>query len=181
MLDQATKDLANRWFNAARQGDINVLQQLLDEGIDINWRLMTFEEGELDDFISFRTTALMVATRYDQIDCMIFLINHGAAINELDARASPPLLYARSARATQILLENGADANYIEINDMTPLKHAVAFEDLACIELLLSYGADVNASDDIGRTAYNFIQGLNNDAMRVMLDSAKDRLENILK
>jgi ankyrin repeat protein len=66
-----------------------------------------------------------------------------------------PLLYAaRDGRVDEarLLLDNGADVELSEANEITPLLMALLNNQLAVANLLLDYGADVNVDDFYGRS-----------------------------
>lgn len=66
-----------------------------------------------------------------------------------------PLLYAaRDGRveSAKLLLDNGADVELAEANEITPLLMALLNNQLAVASLLLDYGADVNVDDFYGRS-----------------------------
>ena len=58
------------------------------------------------------------------------------------------------------LLQNGADTNARDAMDMTPLHHAVSYNNAGMVDLLLSNGADVNLKDEMGQTAMRLALGL---------------------
>jgi ankyrin repeat protein len=65
------------------------------------------------------------------------------------------LLYAaRDGRveSAKLLLDNGADVELAEANEITPLLMALLNNQLAVASLLLDYGADVNVDDFYGRS-----------------------------
>ena len=88
------------WFEAAASGDDEALRQVLDSGFDINAR------------DAKQNTALHLATRYKQVNCMRLLIEHGADVNARNDWASTPLhLAEKNIEVVRILLEAGADPN----------------------------------------------------------------------
>lgn len=66
-----------------------------------------------------------------------------------------PLLYAArdgQTAAARLLLENGADLEIAEANDITPLLMALLNNQLDVANLLLDHGAAINVADFYGRT-----------------------------
>ena len=58
------------------------------------------------------------------------------------------------------LLENGADPNIKDHRfgeDSTPIHGACKFDRLKAVEILIKYGADVNAKNTEGKTALDFV------------------------
>ncbi|MCC8277782.1 ankyrin repeat domain-containing protein [Campylobacter sp. VicNov18] len=120
-----------------------------------------------------------------------FLIQKGADVNQVNAFGKSPLFYAIEFNHTdiiQLLLQNGANVNqrYINNNEKlalsanigsnTPyfitfcaldhssksvLMHAATYGDVSILKLLLSKGADLNATDDLGFNALDFALAAN--------------------
>ncbi|MDX8388507.1 MAG: ankyrin repeat domain-containing protein [Ghiorsea sp.] len=88
------------WFEAAKNGDITTLEQLLTSGTDINNKDNT------------EKTALHIATKQAQLETMTWLIEHGADLNAQDKWLSTSLHIAeKNVVQVRILLEAGADPN----------------------------------------------------------------------
>jgi ankyrin repeat protein len=84
-------------------------------------------------------------------------------INELDEYSISPLMYAVSAyhkpniEMVKYLLEKGGNVNYKNRAGVTPLHYAMGNKkDNNIIKLLLDYGADVYAINEIGGTVENY-------------------------
>ena len=60
-------------------------------------------------------------------------------------------IYHGKERKLLALLKKGADVNFYDDVDTTPLMHAVSVEKLNCniVDLLIKHGADVNARDPV--------------------------------
>jgi hypothetical protein len=65
---------------------------------------------------------------------------------------TPPLFYARSPEAVRLLVEKGANVNYTDNNDLTPLHVAIEKNKPEVALALIESGADVTAKDVEGRT-----------------------------
>jgi len=90
----------NAWFKAAGSGDEEALQQLMNQGADVNAK----DAGE--------NTALHLATKHGHKNIMHLLIAHGADVNAQNDYLSTPLhLTERNMESIRILLEAGADPN----------------------------------------------------------------------
>jgi uncharacterized protein len=80
------------------------------------------------------------------------LLNAGADVQGSSSKYSTPLHYAALSHSTDVLklfLEKGASVTAVDLDKRTPLhdaKHAVD------IDLLVKYGADINARDDRGNS-----------------------------
>ncbi|ROV96187.1 hypothetical protein VSDG_04972 [Cytospora chrysosperma] len=78
-LPPAAIELAMRMYNAAREGNLELLQQAVLAGLPPN---MTNEKGD---------TLLMLAAYYGHAELVKFLIQHGADPNRLNDRLQSPL------------------------------------------------------------------------------------------
>ena len=112
---------------------IDIIRMLLDAGAD--------PDAATDD----RTTPLMVAAGL------------GRASYQPGAKRG---VRSQSAEAAvRILIDAGADINAVNEADFTAL-HGAAFRGLnEVIEYLVEHGADIDALDFRGRTAYRIVQG----------------------
>jgi len=111
--------------NAVVDKDFNILDSLLQTGIDVN---ITEEDRG--------ATVLMIASSFkDYEDVVLYLISRGADVNFRGKDGRTPLIWAagNSFESTKILLENNS------------------FEST---KILLENGADVNARGNDGMTAF---------------------------
>jgi len=91
------------WFEAAKNGDIEVLKQALHDDFDMNTQ---------DEKLN---TALHFATKHRQYDTMHFLIEQGADLMLQNDWLSTPLhLCEKDMDAIRILLEAGANPNILD-------------------------------------------------------------------
>lgn len=130
---------------AAQNGEANLVELLLWHGADI-------ETKDKDGL-----TPLGVAVLKQQKEIVDFLIKRGAKIDTLSIRGTTPLISATrtgSLELVQLLLKAGASKSINHINNYHnhALHYAVAAERIDIIELLLSYGADINLKNQKGYT-----------------------------
>jgi len=95
--------LAGRLYNAARQGDSELLQQALGAGLPVN---MTNEKGD---------TLLMLAAYHGHPDLVKTLLEHGADPNRLNDRGQSPLagaVFKGEDGVVEALLAGGADPDH---------------------------------------------------------------------
>jgi len=141
----ADADASGLVAQAARQGDLGRIRELLAAGEQVN-------EPESDG----STGALWAAHQADP-DMLTTLIAAGADVNAPNRFGVTPLLEAaRTGGSTivRILLENGADISAAALEGETPLMSAARAGDVESVSLLLAAGSDPNAAEDFqGQTA----------------------------
>jgi len=125
---------AGALHDAARQGDITAITELLEGGADIN-------EFEI-------LTPLQMAAFSGHVDAVELLVNHGANLEDV----SPTLGTALHAAANRghgdvvrALLRAGSDPNSRNEDQYTPLMIAALNEHLDVVNALIEIGADIDA------------------------------------
>jgi ankyrin repeat protein len=126
---------------AARDGDLAAVRQLLDAGADIDSRQQ-------------RCTALHLAVIYGRVEVALELIKRGADIQALDVLHHDPLMICATstgisdndaARVARVLLEHGADPQAPrgdpELAQHTPLYMAKNRKKTRLAKILRKYGA----------------------------------------
>ncbi len=152
------------FMGAAERGRLDVITQMLSEGVDIN---MTNSRGH---------NALRGAVRGGHVSIVTYLLDHGADIDSESAmgwtpiyiaarngdekmvkilisrgasvvKGAPPVsaaVEAGSASLARALLDAGANVDAADDKDLTPLYQAVQRQDEQMVELFLEAGANVN-------------------------------------
>ncbi len=148
---------------AALQGNLDVVQQCVTQGIDIE------EADQLD------RTALMFASFNGHTEIVGFLIEKGADVQKQNSEGRSSLMFASSGpfpETVQLLLENGSDPNAKDsIEGWTPLMYAAAEGNIEVIEVLLDYDADVTLQDTDGETATDFARNNGHSEVVALLES----------
>ena len=102
------------FFDAAKWGDVKLMQQYLEQGVDINAR----------DASRMGSTALHYAAGAQKAEAVVFLLGRGADINALDDYGQTPLHGAATLMEPDIallLMERGADALVRDRKGKSPL------------------------------------------------------------
>lgn len=116
---------------AAKEDDLDSLQEELDAGVEIDAR---------DEFDA---TPLHWAVVREQFSAAYWLVSRGAEINVVAIDGKTPLHLAAisgNLRIANLLIENGAEINPQDLDGMTPLNYARGNEDVA--RLLLDHGGE---------------------------------------
>ena len=117
--------------------------------------LVTMHAEDVNATCGYRGTPLHGAFRGGQLECMRFLLEHGAAVDahRYDNKAVSHLaLRAGQLEVLRLVLQHGADINARDYGNWTPLHFASHLENLKVMQLVLEYGANVNAQTNSNRT-----------------------------
>ena len=140
-------------------GDLDMLRRLIEDGADVNAK---------DDY---GQTPLHCAVVIGHKDIVEFLLAKGAHVDAGDNAGRTPLHYAVGAGKNRtpkaghtdvvlLLLDKGDKINTKDKWGWTPLHYAVCMANKAMVELLVNRGADLNATNDRGRTALSVARGM---------------------
>nr|WP_313959487.1 ankyrin repeat domain-containing protein [Lysinibacillus fusiformis] len=145
-LTEADKtQLKKDFFQAAAQGEVTQVTEILNKGIDIN---VADEQGR---------TAAMIATYGNFPDVVKVLIEHGADINRRDHMENNPFLYAGAEGYLEILkltIEAGANPTIFNRFGGTALIPAAEHGYVENVRELLEHtNVDVNHMNKPGWTA----------------------------
>ena len=131
-------------FAAVEQGNVEVVQALLNHGADVN---KSDKHGK---------TALFAAAGQGNAEVVQALLSHGADVNKsfvLGKTALHAAVEQGNVEVVQALLSHGADVNKSDADGFTALHTAARQGNVEVVQALLSHGADVNKSDADGFTA----------------------------
>jgi uncharacterized protein len=149
LWNQRSEILHYQLMAAASNGDVGMLSNLVNQGIDVNRRFGG--DGE---------TALHRASAYGRTNAAQFLLTHGADPNINDATGLTPLLsasYHGYLDIVSMLIDRGANINAPEKDGMfTPLHEATMKGHTKIVEFLLAHGANPMAKTKDGRTAFDW-------------------------
>lgn len=134
-------EYSRRAVGAAENGDVALLQLLLDAGVPLN------ERG--------RAGLLHAAVKGGQTKAVAYLISKGARVYATDASGKTPLHVAAAygkADVLEQLLKAGANVGVVDSHGYTPLHAAVSSGQSGVVKLLLKAGARLEAVSREGET-----------------------------
>ncbi|XP_029288948.1 ankyrin repeat, SAM and basic leucine zipper domain-containing protein 1 [Cottoperca gobio] len=133
---------------AISKGDIGTVEQLLDNGMDVETRL------------GFEWTPLMCAVSVANYELTKLLLDRGASANfskdhwtVLMASCTASATEDKIARCVQILLSRNADPNMVDRSQMSCLMLTARDGYIKVINLLVSHRAEIDVQDANGYTA----------------------------
>ncbi len=128
-------------LDAARQGDIEAVRSMINDGADVN---LPADDG---------TTALIWSAHRNEMQMAELLITAGADVNRANDYGATALYEAAGyadAALIDMLLSVGANANAALLSSQTPLMMAANRGMAESVNLLLSGGADPDAKESKG-------------------------------
>ncbi|KAJ8002740.1 hypothetical protein DPEC_G00162080 [Dallia pectoralis] len=152
-------------------GDTQLVQQLLDNGLDVETRL------------GFEWTPLMCAVHMANYDIAKLLLDRGASANfskdqhtVLMAACTALASEDKMVRCVELLLSRNVDPNTFNRFHMTSLMLASRDGHSHVINMLVSHGAEVNTQDENGYTALAFaVQYGKDEAVLKLLQLGADQ------
>ena len=168
--DSHDSDYDEKLLEAAREGNCDVLQAMIEAGADVNSRNQ------------YRKTACMLAAQNGHVNCVNMLMEAGADVNARGLYDKTALLLAAETGETlcvQRLIEAGADVNegatLGHIRGKTTLMYAAVNGHLQCTKLLIEAGADVNMGSKHNFTALMFAAGKgHNCCVKMLVEAGAD-------
>ena len=135
-----------QFLEAARDGNVQILERLLDKGVCVEVRTKAFE----------RNGALLIAAKYGREKAVRLLLFNGADVHaKTPSNAMTALHHAARKgheKIARLLLESEARIDSQDRWECAPLFHAASKERLALVQLLLDQGADVDIKNCYGDT-----------------------------
>jgi ankyrin repeat protein len=159
--------LTDRFFDAARRGDLVAVKLCVEKGVD----------PKAKDEVGRSALAYAVRDGHS-LDVVQFLGDHGVAADDPDAMGRSPLHEAAGAGDTAIvkwLLARGANVERKDMQGRTPLQTAVLGGSREIAALLIAAGADPNIPDHFGDTP--LIQACNkglDEIAKLLVDKGAD-------
>ncbi|MEO8127540.1 MAG: ankyrin repeat domain-containing protein [Bryobacteraceae bacterium] len=121
-------------------------------------------------------TPLHHAAGFGNLATMKLLLDHGADVNAVNKRKSPPLFWALPDEAkARLLIEHGANVNAKSNDGRTPTYQAASMANaVPVLRLLLEKGANPEAKTLTGMTPLLAAARANFEAMRLLIDKKVD-------
>uniref|UniRef100_A0A671W1C4 Ankyrin repeat, SAM and basic leucine zipper domain containing 1 n=1 Tax=Sparus aurata TaxID=8175 RepID=A0A671W1C4_SPAAU len=166
-----TEDDVSIMKRAISRGDVETVEQLLDNGLDVETRL------------GFEWTPLMCAVNVANYKLAKLLLDRGASANfskdhltVLMASVTASAREDKIARCVELLLSRNADPNMVDRSQMTCLMLAARDGYSKVINLLVSHGAEINTQDCNGYTALSIaVQYGREEAVLKLLQLGADK------
>jgi ankyrin repeat protein/L-ascorbate metabolism protein UlaG (beta-lactamase superfamily) len=136
----------NLLFRAVNSGNLETMGILLDNGFPVGMKN------------AWGATPLVYAARTGNVDTIKFLASRGADIKAVNGDFSlvHEAVFSGRTEAIEYLLDQGLDVDAHFGEGMTPLVLAVDFGNLPGASALIRRGADINAADKNGITAFRY-------------------------
>ncbi len=164
LLHHKNNSLNSQLIDEIRRGDAEAVRKLLAEGANVNARVTTDPHGSkvilpLEAAIDDRRLELVALLLENGADVhnVSYPLHFGWECNQPSDLADEK--YHRCvANIAKLLLEYGADPDdtHYNIDLITPLHQAADCGNIALIDRLLKGGANINSTDDRGRTPLVF-------------------------
>lgn len=131
---------------AVREGEIECLKILIKNGADVNAKIFYWD-----------WTPLHLAAIRESTTILEILLKQKPSLNALDNEKKTPLAWAfkkNNYESVEMLLRAGSDVNFkfSDYPEETLLHRACRNSDVKMVELLLKYGANVDAKNASGET-----------------------------
>lgn len=155
--------------NAVREGKIEKILSLLEEGTNVNVKVQ-----------SAGWTPLLSAIHRARVDIVHLLLEWGAdPFLRKDNDCSPFILAAITGNLAllTLFLEKGSDINEMDKNGFTALMEAAVKGHEEAVTYLLEKGADVNQRREVNEEQRSLYKG----GETALMDAAKNGHENIIK
>lgn len=138
-------ELNSKLFKAAREGNSELIIQLVKYGADVNAR---------DEH---KQTPLMYASFFGKEDACKTLIILGADVNAKDMQNDTALFVATTSKVVVVLMKNNADINAQDIYGRTPLMYALETTKVDVAFTLSLYTPNLDLTDQRGSTAVMYM------------------------
>ena len=167
----------NKIRSAARMGELQQLQTLITEDVKGD-PLLSSNEGDFMGLTPLHWAVAAGSTK-NRLECVQFLIDSGANVEESNRLGNNALHYAAATRKVECMkLLLGAKSDIIDNkgeSGQTALHMSAAKGDIEGVELCLQYKANVNARDVNEDTALHLAVRMGqNECINLLIKSGAD-------
>ncbi|POM78140.1 TKL protein kinase [Phytophthora palmivora] len=167
LIGVANEDGNTPLIVAARRGHLDVVEYLVDLGVDI------------DKQDSNGNTPLLLAARWGKLDVVQYLVEEGADIEIQNKSGRTPLIWAAlndHLDVVKYLVEQGAFKEKAEEFDNTPLMHAAGHGHLDVVRYLVEQGVDKDKRDCNNHTALMWaVVNCRPDVVKYLVEQGADK------
>ena len=142
-LNAKDKEGSSPLQNSAAKGNYDISKYLIDKGADVNFK-------DMND-----VTPLHFACMSGNLEIIKYMVKKGAKVNAVSKAGNRPLSWSvvkNQVEAIKFLKVNNADISYTNENGQNLLFAAAGRRGKESLELLLSYGLDINSKDKYNNT-----------------------------
>lgn len=139
---------------AARNGNLEIVEQQIKKGIDLNASISNYADS----------TALIQAIAFGNLGIVSVLVNNGVDVNKADKDEVSPLYYSLGyagqpiqPNIVKLLVSKGADVTQSMYDGDTPLHMACYRANTGAIKLLLDHGANIDTINKQGKTSLHVL------------------------
>jgi ankyrin repeat protein len=153
--------------------DINLILEFMSSNPDRNKEMIDYIKknnsvnNNIINFLSKELIYLAMSSNGSNIKFIKAFLNQGANVDHLDIENKCTPIGVLCWKGGNILvaeelIKRGANVNFVCCDGFTPLMYAVNRADIALVQLLISYGANVHHINDLGESIldrsnkYNF-------------------------
>ena len=145
-LAAAQNNLDQRLFEAARDGNLSAISQLINQGANVNAKISYSEVFDTWSRRFYDYTPLSVAAEKGRLEAILLLLKRGADIEGTDGQGNTALVVAAGAgqlESVKLLLKKGAKIDNPGRFNTTALLEAADEGKTEMVRLLLEKGADI--------------------------------------
>ena len=147
---------------AIYNNDENYINYILSKTIDLN------------NEKKYIHLPLVVAVSVNNLKMIKQFIEYGANINQIDYIGCTCLVYANSLEVARFLIDNGAEIDYVNIFQSTPLDYFIR-QNHDITKLLIEHGADINKINKRGHTPiFETVLEDDYEAFKLLVDNKAD-------